>query len=135
MNQRAVCRPSLKITLWGDQAEANRFRIEVWNPFRHEYQPINSIDEGMARVQALAQLIGRMWMERHPKWSALQDVPNAAQIDGMRWAELRVDATISKSYETRSDDRPAWARASGMGQAATTVCKKVGYALPGTASP
>jgi hypothetical protein len=65
MNRRSLCRPSLKITRSGDQTEANRFCVEVWNPFLHEYQGINSVEEGVARVDALASLIGRMWVERH----------------------------------------------------------------------
>jgi hypothetical protein len=87
------------------------------------------------RVDNLANLIGRMWVERHPKRDALQDVPNAAEIDGRRWAELRINATTFRSYDTRSDDRPAWARATGMKHAAATICIKVGYVLLETAAP
>jgi hypothetical protein len=80
----------LKITRTGDQTEANRSRVEVWNSFLHSYQPVNSVEEGVTRVGDLANLIGRMWLERHPKRDALMDVPVAAAIDGRRWAELRI---------------------------------------------
>lgn len=43
MNCRDLCRPSLKITGSGDHGEANRVCVEVWNPFLHDYQPINSV--------------------------------------------------------------------------------------------
>jgi hypothetical protein len=135
MNRRGLCRPSLKITRSGDQTEANRFRIVIWNPFLHEYQPVNSVEEGVVRVADLANLIGRMWVERHPKRDALEDVPNAAEIDGTRWAELRINATTFRSYDTRSDDRPVWAKATGMKQAATTICTRVGYLLLNTVAP
>lgn len=130
MNRRDLCRPSLKITRSGDQPEANGFCVEVWNPFLHEYQPINSVEEGVARVADLANLIGRMWVERHPKRDALKDVPSETAINGRRWAELRVNATTFRSYDTRSDDRLIWAKATGLKHAAMTICSKVGYVLP-----
>jgi hypothetical protein len=125
----------LKITRSGDQPERDRFCVEVWNPFAHEYQPVNSVDEGVTRVSDLAHLIGRMWLERHPKRDILMDVPVAAEIDGPRWAELRISATTFRSYDTRSDDRLVWARAAGMKQAAATICSKVGYVLDSAAAP
>jgi hypothetical protein len=125
----------LKITRLGDQTEANRFCVEVWNPFLHEYQPINSVEEGVARVDDLAKLISRMWAERHPKREALEDVPDAAETDGRRWAELRVNAAIFRSYDTRSDNRLSWAKAASLRQAASTICIKVGYTLSNTAAP
>jgi hypothetical protein len=133
MNRRGLCRPSLRVTRSGDQTEADRFCVEVWNPFLHEYQPVASVQEGVARVDALANLIGRMWVERHPKRDALKDVPSAAEIGG-RWAELRINGTTFRSYDTRSDDRPTWARATGMKQAATAICTKVGYVLSNIAA-
>jgi hypothetical protein len=122
----------LKITRSGDQADGDRFCVEVWNPFVHEYQPVDSIEEGVTRVGDLANLIGRMWLERHPKLDALMDVPVAAEIDGLRWAELRINATTFRSYDTRSNDRPIWARAAGMEQSAAVICSKVGHALHNT---
>ena len=129
MNRRGLCRPSLKITRSGDQSEANRFRVEVWNPFLHEYQLIDSIEEGATRVDNLAKLIGRMWLERHPKRDILMDVPVAADSDGRRWGELRINATTFRSYDTRSDDRPTWAKATGLNQAMALICTKVGYVV------
>ncbi len=135
MNRRGLCRPSLKITRSGDQTEANGFRVEVWNPFLHEYQSVNSVEEGVTRVSELANLIGHMWLERHPKRDALLDVPVAGEMEGRHWAELRINATTFRSYDTRSDDRPTWAKATGMKQAAATICSKVGYVLLNTTAP
>ena len=127
MNRRGVCRPSLKITRSGDQALGDRFCVEVWNPFVHGYQPVNSLDEGITRVGDLATLIGRMWLERHPKRDVLMDVPVASEFDGLRWAELRINATTFRSYDTRSNDYSVWTRAAGIKQAAAVICSKVGY--------
>jgi hypothetical protein len=73
-----------------------------------------------------------MWVERHPKRDVLKDVPSAAEIVG-RWAEFRINATSFRSYDTRSADRPIWAIATGMKQAATAICSKVGYVLANAA--
>ncbi len=134
MNRRGLCRPSLKITRSNDHTQASRFCIEVWNPFLHEYQPVNTVEEGVARVGNLANLIGRMWLERHPKRDSLMDVPIPPEVDGRRWAELRINATTFRSYDTRSDDRLTWAKATGMNQAAATICTKVGYVLQNAAA-
>ena len=135
MNRPGLCRPSLKITRSGGHAEANRFCVEVWNPFVHEYQPVDSVEKGVTRVGDLANLIGRMWLARHPKRDALMDVPVAEKIGELRWAELRINATAFRSYDTRSDDRPIWAKSAGMKQAAATICSKLGCVLEKEATP
>jgi hypothetical protein len=135
MNRRGLCRPSLKITRSDDQARSSRFRVEVWNPFVHGYQPATSVEEAVIRVSDLANLICRMWLERHPKRDALMDVPVAAEMEGRRWAELRINATTFRSYDTRSSDRLIWMKATGMNQAAATICLRVGYVLQNAAAP
>ena len=99
-------------------------------PILSEYQPADSVEDGLRRVGELADLICRMWLERHPKQDVLADVPDPATTEGTRWAEFRINATTFKSYDTRNDERPAWARAAGMTQAAATICTRVGYAVP-----
>ena len=101
----------------------------MWNPFAGAYQPADSAEDGLARLGELADLICRMWLQRHPKRDVLIDIPDAAASDGERWAEFRINATTFRSYDTRNDARPGWARAAGMTQAATTTCARVGYAL------
>ena len=135
MNRRGLCRPSLKITRLGDETAGNRFRVEVWNPFVHAYQPVDSVEDGVTRVGDLANIIARMWQVRHSKRDALMDVPVTAEVDGQCWAELRINATTFRSYDTRSDDRPTWAKATGMQRAATTICTNVGYMVRSTAVP
>ena len=132
MNRRRLCRPSLKITRYPDQRRTSHFSVEVWNPFIGAYQPVDTVEDGLTRVGELADLIGRMWLQRHPKRDVLADVPDGVKKDGDHWAELRINATTFRSYDTRYDDRPTWARAIGMEQAAATICAKVGYALPMT---
>lgn len=41
--------------------------------FHHAYQPIGSVEEGVTRADDLAKLIGRIWVQRHPKRSTLTD--------------------------------------------------------------
>lgn len=127
MNRHGPCRPSLKITRLGDQTQADGFCVEVWNPFAHAYQQVNSVEEGVARVARLANLIARMWLDQHPKQIALMDVPTPAESTGRRWAELRISGTAFRSYDVRSDDRPMWAKATGLNQAAATICAEVGW--------
>ena len=102
----------------------------MWNPFLRAYQPVTSVQDGLRRVGELADLIGRMWAQRHPKRDVLEDVPGAAASNEERWAEFRVNGTTFRSYDTRYNDRTAWVKAAGMIQAATTTCARVGYAPP-----
>jgi hypothetical protein len=135
MNRRRLSQTSLKITRRSDREPASRFIVEVWNPFASTYQVAVSVEDGLRRVGELSDLIGRMWLQRHPKRDLLVDVPDAAAIDGQRWAEFRVNASTFRSYDTRYDDRPDWTKAAGMVQAAATTCTSVGCALPVSAAP
>jgi hypothetical protein len=130
MNRRRLNRPSLKITHHVERRHERQFAVEVWNPFVSEYQPIDSVEDGLRRVDELADLICRMWLERHPKQDVLADVPDPVTTEGTRWAELRINATTFKSYDTRRDDRPAWSRAAGLTQAAAIICARVGHTAP-----
>ena len=129
MNRQRLSRPSLKITRYVDRRQEGQFVVEVWNPFADVYQVVNSVEDGLRRVGGLADLIGRMWSQRHPKRDVLVDVPGAVAIGGASWAELRINATTFRSYDTRSGDRPAWARAVGITHATATICTKVGYSF------
>jgi len=106
------------------------FIVEVWN------LSLGLISESTrSRIEwhasdGLAKLIYRMWEQRHPKREALVDVPDPPATVGQRWEELRINASTSKSYDTRYDDRPAWVRAGGMTRAIEATCTRVGYALP-----
>ena len=130
MNRRRLSRPSLRITRYSDQKRTSQFVVEVWNPFASVYQPATSVEDGLARVRQLADLICRMWLQRHPTRDALVDIPDAGEAEGKRWAEFRINATTFKSYDTRYDDRPAWARAPGIAQAVAATCTRVGCPAP-----
>jgi hypothetical protein len=129
-DSRRVSRPTLKITRHEDQASPDNFTFEVWSPFTGSYQPAVSIEGGLQRVDELASLICQMWLQGHPKHCTLTDAPDADMIDRTEWAELRVNATRYRSYDTRRFDRPTWVRATGMAQAAETICNRVCYARP-----
>ena len=130
MNRQRLHRPSLRITRSADRDRANSFTFEVWSPFTGNYQPVDSVKDGVRRVDQLAGLICQMWLQRHPKQDALADVPDPDGADHAQWAEFRINATTYRSYDTRRHDRQGWTRASGMNQAVETTCAKVGYALP-----
>lgn len=103
----------------------------MWNPFRAEYQPASSLEDGVTRVSELADLISRMWLG-DTQAGCLAGCPDVVETGGSHWAEFRINATTFRGYDTRYADRPTWAKATGMMQAAATVCTKVGYVLPVT---
>jgi len=133
MNRQRPRRPSLKITRHADETQAGSFGFQVWSPFTANYQTVDSIEDGLRRVDQLAGLICQMWLQRHPGQDTLEDAPDAVGTDTVQWAEFRINATTFRSYDTRRFDRPNWMRATGMLQAAETTCNKVGYirAKPG----
>lgn len=122
-------RPSLRITRHLDRDAPDYFTVEIWSPFTACYQPVDSIDEGLRRLEELAKLIGQMWLQRHPKRIALIDPPDANELDGTQWAELRRNATEGR-YDTRGFDRMTWAAAAGPAAAIETTCSGVGYLRP-----
>ena len=108
------------------QGQDSHFAVEVWNPFANAYQAANSVEDGLRRVGELADLISRMWVRHHPKRDVLVDVPDAGATDGASWAEFRINATTFRSYDTRYDARPEWARTASLTQAVATIRSRVG---------
>ena len=90
---------------------------------------MNSVEDGLRRVNELADLIWQMTLQRHPKQDALKDVPAAATdgTDSDQWAEFRINATKYRSYDTRRSGRPSWTRTTGITQAAARTCDWIGY--------
>jgi hypothetical protein len=129
-NSRKPTRPSLKVVRHEESAAPIHFTFEVWSPFVGAYQPVASIEDGLRRVDELASLIGRMWIQKHPKQHALTDAPDLGVINCTEWAELRANATPYRSYDTRRSDRPTWVRATGLAQATDMICKRAGYERP-----
>lgn len=130
MQTRRLSRPSLRITRRDDQDQSGSFTFEVWSPFAGSYQPVESIEDGLRRVRDLADLIYQMWLRKHPKQTLLVNVPEADRFSGAQWAEFRINPVTYRSYDTRHGDRPEWARAAGISQAATMTCVRSGYMLP-----
>lgn len=130
MIRQKLYRPSLKVTRHTDQHRADDYTFEVWSPFTGTYQIVDSIEDGMRRVDQLATLIREMWLRQHPKQNKLADVPDTATADTSEWAEFRINATTYPSYDTRHRNQLRWVRASGLDQAAKTTCATMGCALP-----
>jgi hypothetical protein len=134
-NRQRANRASLRITRLRS-VPATCFKFDVWNPFTGSYQPVASIEEGIRRTEQLAALICQMWLHRHPKRNLLIDTPDH-WVNGVDdgpdpnvWAELWINATSQRSYDTRRFDRLIWVRAAGMSEATSTTCATVGCAPP-----
>jgi hypothetical protein len=129
-----LSRPSLKITRHTDGNQPGGFTFDVWSPFTGSYQLVESIEEGLRRVNELAGLICQMWQQKHRRQGALADLPVVGTQDRPRpgepqWAEFRINAAAYRSYDTRRIDRTGWLRATDQIQAAEMTCKAVGYPL------
>lgn len=123
-------RPSLRINRHLGRAAPDCFTVEIWSPFTACYQPVDSIGDGLRRVEELARLIGQMWLQRHPKRVALIDAPDADEVDGVQWAEFRRSAMTGGRYDTRCFDRTTWTVVAGSAEAIETTCGRVGYVQP-----
>jgi len=138
MHRQRASRPSLRITR-AASVPAKGFRFDVWSPFTGSYQPVPSIEEGVRRIEQLAALFCEMWLHSHPKRNLLVDTPNCRgtsvddEPDPSTWAELRINATSQRSYDTRRSDRLIWVRAAGISEATATTCATVGCAPPAPA--
>jgi hypothetical protein len=131
--------PTLRITRRQDVEASGNFTFAVWNPFIGVYQSVSSLPEGLRRVDELASLIAQMRARRHPKLSALIDVPSAdapnaddswVSIEN-EWAELRVNLAEQPTYDTRRSNQLIWVRnRGGKIHAAQTICNNVGYTNP-----
>jgi len=133
MSMPRLSRPSLKITRRAEHNAADSFTFDVWSPFTGRYQAVPSLDEGMRRIEQLAGLIHQMWARKHPKNAELLDAPQPGEAADARWAELRINPTVYRSYDIRRSGRAMWLRAAGERAAVTEmICHNVGYARPAT---
>lgn len=128
--RQALSRPALRISRAVDRDGSDKFTSQVWSPFTATYQPVASVAEGLHRLNELAGLIGQMWVLGHPRLAALTDVPSAPSEDRGEWAELRVNATSYRAYDTRWHGRPAWTVASGLLDAVESTCARIGCPPP-----
>jgi hypothetical protein len=126
MQTERLRRPTLKITLRVDPRQTSSFVFEVWNPFAGLYQQVDSVADGLRRVEELSRLIWQMWQSKHPRQTMLEDVPEPDGTGRELWAEFRVNPTTKRSFETRRKDRTGWLKADSMLLAAETICAKVG---------
>jgi hypothetical protein len=134
VNPQKLSHPSLKITRHTSGRQANSFTFDVWSPFTGSYQVVDSIEDGLRRVNELAGLICQMAQRRHAGQAALADLPAVTTQERLhagdaQWAEFRINPAADRSYDTRRIDRTGWLRATDQVRAAEMTCRAVGYPL------
>jgi hypothetical protein len=116
MFSRKLYRPSLKITRHAGPCRAGNFTFEVWSPFTGHYQVVASIEDGMRRVDQLADLIYQMWLQRHPKQNALADVPDTESTDTESTDTAKWGGSASMRRRTAATTRGGTIDQAGLGQ-------------------
>ena len=122
-----MSRPSLKITRHDDRRPPGDVTFEVWDPIAARYEPMAALDDGLFRLDDLAERLRLMWVQHDPARTSLKDAPDPARDDDSEWAELRVSAQANRVYETRNFDQHGWQKATGRTAAVETICNDVGY--------
>jgi len=125
-----VSRPSLKITRHDDREPPRDVSFEVWNPIAARYDPVAALDDGLFRLDDLAEQVRLMRVQHDPAQESLKDAPHPAQDDDTEWAELRVSAQANRVYETRNFDQHGWKKSMSRTVAIETICNEVGYVPP-----
>ena len=119
-----VSRPWLKMTRHDDRQPPGDVSFEVWNPIAARYEPKASLNDGLNRVNELAEHVRVMWVQRDPARTFLKDAPDPA--DDTEWAELRVNCSANQLYETRTFDQHGWKEAMSRCAAVETICNDMG---------
>jgi hypothetical protein len=125
-----VSRPSLKITRHDDRQPPGDVTFEVWDPIAARYEPMAALDDGLFRLDDLAERVRLMWVQHDPARTSLKDAPDPADDDDREWAELRVSSGANRVYETRNFDQKGWKKAMSRSVAVETICNEVGYVPP-----
>ena len=125
-----MSRPSLKITRHDDRQPPGDVTFEVWDPIAARYEPMAALDDGLFRLDDLAERVRLMWIQHDPARTSLKDAPDPADDDDSEWAELRVSSHANRVYETRNFDQKGWKKAMSRSVAVETICNEVGYVPP-----
>lgn len=125
-----MSRPSLKISRHDDREPPEDVSFEVWDPIAARYELVAALDDGLFRLDDLAEQIRLMWVQHDPARMSLKDAPDPAEGDDTEWAELRVSAQASRVYETRNFDQHGWKKSMSRTVAIETICNEVGYVPP-----
>jgi hypothetical protein len=108
--------------------------FEVWNPTAGAYEPVATFEDGMERVQRLAQHVRELWVSKDPALDTLNGPP--APEPGAEFAEFRITAQAQRSYDIRSFDSPEWSHFRGyISQAAERISGEVGFVLAPSLKP
>ena len=123
-----MSQPSLRITHFEAQTPPADYVFDVWNPLENAYERITTFEQGMERVQRIAQAVREMWVSKDDRLAALNSPP--APVPGEEFAEFRVTAQAQRSYDIRSFDSPEWSHFRGyISQAAERISGEVGFVL------
>ena len=97
-----MSRPSLKITRHDDRRPPGDVTFEVWDPIAARYEPMAALDDGLFRLDDLAERLRLMWVQHDPARTSLKGCFDPADDDGSDCAELRVSsqAKACVSYYT-----------------------------------
>jgi hypothetical protein len=125
-----VSRPSLRIIRHDDRQPPGDVTFEVWDPIAARYEPMAALDDGLLRLDDLAERVRLMWVQHDPPRTSLKDAPDPADDDNSEWAELRVSSGANRVYETRNFDQKGWKKAMSRSVAVETICNEVGYVPP-----
>ncbi len=123
-----MSQPSLRITHFEANTPPADYVFEVWNPLVSGYEPVATFEDGMERVQRLAQVVREMWVSKDEALTGLASPP--PPVPGAEFAEFRVTAQAQRSYDIRSFDSPEWSHFRGyISQAAERISGEVGFVL------
>jgi hypothetical protein len=127
---QTVSRPSLKISRHDDREPPGDVTFEVWDPIGARYEPKDTLDAGLFRLDELAERVRLMVVQHDPARTSLKDAPDPAEDDDTEWAELRASSQAIRVYETRTFYRHGWTTAMSRTVAIETICDEVGYIPP-----
>ncbi len=123
-----MSQPSLRITHFEAHQPPADYVFEVWNPMRDSYEPVATFEDGMERVQRLAQAVREMWVSKDETLATLNSPPDP--VPNAEFAEFRITAQAQRSYDIRSFDSPEWSHFRGyISQAAERISGEVGFVL------
>ena len=125
-----VSRPSLKIIRHDDREPPEDVTFEVWNPITANSEQMTSLNDGLLRLDELAERVRLMWVRLDRARAYLKDAPDSAEDDHREWAEFRVSVQANRVYETRNFDQRAWKKAMSGSAAVETTCNELGYVPP-----
>jgi hypothetical protein len=91
---------------------------------------MTALDDGLFRLDDLAERVRLMWVQHNPARTSLKDAPDPADDDDSEWAELRVSSQANRVYETRNFDQKGWKKAMSRSVAVEIICNEVGYVPP-----